>query len=77
MRHDRLTSRQTAAPVIQATVKAFGKVDGIVINHGVLTPLSRIADSNPEEWRRCYDINVMSALALVRYASRNLRLWRG
>lgn len=47
-------------------VKAFGKIDGIVINHGVLEPVSRLENFNVEEWKRAYDINVFSGLALVR-----------
>lgn len=50
---------------MDAARKALGKIDGIVINHGVLTPLARLADADVEEWRRCYDINVLSAVGLV------------
>ena len=54
-----------APKIIQAAQKAFGKIDGLVVNHGTLTPLTRLADTNIEEWRQAYDINVLSAVALV------------
>lgn len=49
-----------------ATVKAFGQIDGLVVNHSSLSPITKIADANAEDWRRAYDTNVFSALALVR-----------
>lgn len=66
-----LADFSTAPKVIEAAVKAFGKVDGIVINHAVLTPLSKLADVDIDEWRRSYDINVASPLALVRSVTQN------
>ncbi|ETS84310.1 hypothetical protein PFICI_02335 [Pestalotiopsis fici W106-1] len=72
-----LADFSTSPKVIEAAVKAFGKVDGIVINHAVLTPLSKIADVDIEEWRRSYDINVASPLALVKAALPELRKTKG
>ncbi|KAI1844994.1 hypothetical protein JX265_008421 [Neoarthrinium moseri] len=68
---------KTAPSIIQAATKAFGKIDGIVINHGVLTPLTKIADADVEDWRRAYDINVLSAVALVKEAIPELRKTKG
>lgn len=42
-----------------------GKIDGLIVNHAALEPLKRIADSSVEEWKRLYDVNVFSPLALV------------
>jgi NAD(P)-dependent dehydrogenase (short-subunit alcohol dehydrogenase family) len=58
-------------------VKAFGHLDGIIINHGALLPLERIADANIEEWKRVYDINVFSAIALAKEARPLLRKTQG
>lgn len=43
----------------------FGQIDGLVINHGQLSPVTRIADSNVEEWRNSFDIGFFSAIELV------------
>lgn len=43
---------------------AFGRVDGLVINHGILSP-RRVAEASPEEFRHVYDVNVFSYLAMV------------
>lgn len=56
---------QTIPKIAEAAVKTFGKIDGIVINHGVLEPVTRLADSSIDEWKKAYDINVFSGLALV------------
>ncbi|ORY67264.1 short-chain dehydrogenase [Pseudomassariella vexata] len=72
-----LSDLSTAPQIIKAALEAFGKINGMVINHGVLTPVTRIADSNAEEWRRAYDINVMSAVALLKEAIPELRKSKG
>lgn len=56
---------QVAQQVTDLAVKAFGRLDGLVINHGVLSPMKKIIDSDVDDWRRLYDANVFSALALV------------
>lgn len=56
---------QVAPQIIDSALKAFGRIDGIVVNHGVLAPITRISESSAEEWRHAYDINVFSAVALV------------
>lgn len=43
----------------------FGQIDGLVINHGQLSPVTRIADSNVEEWKNSFDISFFSAIELV------------
>lgn len=45
----------------------FGQIDGLVINHGLLSPVTRIADSKVEEWKRSFDINFFSAIELVSF----------
>ncbi|KAK1990499.1 short-chain dehydrogenase [Colletotrichum falcatum] len=63
--------------IAEAAVKAFGKIDGIVINHGVLEPVTRLADSSIEEWKKAYDINMFSGLALVQASLPELRKAKG
>lgn len=57
-------------------VKSFGKLDGIVINHGILIP-RRFADCSVEEWKQVYDINVFSGIALAKAALKELRQSKG
>lgn len=45
--------------------KDFGHLDGLILNHGTLEPATRIADSDPEEWRKCFDVNFLSLVGFV------------
>ncbi|KAI0397670.1 short-chain dehydrogenase [Xylariaceae sp. FL0594] len=72
-----LSDLKVAPKVVDAAVKAFGKIDGFVINHGTISPISTIAASDAEEWRRCYDINVFGPVALVKEAIPELRKTHG
>ncbi len=56
---------QVAPKLVELAVQTFGKLDGIVINHGVLSPMKRIVDSNIQDWKHIYDANIFSAVALV------------
>ncbi len=40
----------------------------MVINHGILEP-KKVADVSLEEFRRVYDVNVLSCFAVVRLAT--------
>ena len=46
----------------------FGQIDGLVINHGLLSPVTRVADSKVEEWKKSFDINFFSAIELVSFS---------
>ena len=54
-----------AQEAIDLAQKEFGKIDGLIINHGVLEPVSTVGNSEPEAWRECFDINFFSAVAFV------------
>lgn len=68
--NERLTNQilhyQIGPLAVDTTIKRFSKLDGLIVNHGTLSPVKRIADSTPEEWRTLFDINFFSALAFVR-----------
>ncbi|KAI8957810.1 NAD(P)-binding protein [Daldinia sp. FL1419] len=72
-----LADFKVAPKVIESALKAFGKIDGIVINHGVLSPVTRIFESSAEEWRKAYDINVFSVVALLKEAIPEIRKSKG
>ncbi|KAI1337109.1 short-chain dehydrogenase [Xylariaceae sp. FL0016] len=72
-----LSDFSVAPKIINAALKSFGQIDGLVINHGTLSPITKIFDSDPEEWRRAYDTNVFSAVGLVKEAITELRRSRG
>ncbi|KAL8889795.1 MAG: hypothetical protein Q9215_002983 [Flavoplaca cf. flavocitrina] len=57
--------------------KDFGQLDGLILNHGILAPATRIADSSPEEWRHCFDVNFFSLIAFVKAALPSLRISNG
>lgn len=72
-----LTDPEVASKVTALAVSAFGQLDGVVVNHGVLEPITRIANTNVEEWKKHYDVNVFSALGLLKEAIPALRKSKG
>lgn len=54
-----------AKKAVELAVGRWGRLDALIVNHGGLDPVKRVADSSPEEWRRAFDGNVFSAVGLV------------
>lgn len=48
---------------------SWNRLDGLIINHGVLEPVKRISATEAEEWRNLFDINVFSAVSMVGHAN--------
>ncbi|KAM0714431.1 hypothetical protein Q7P37_010218 [Cladosporium fusiforme] len=55
----------------------FQKLDGVIVNHGVLDPVKRVANSLADEWRSAFDVNFFSAVALAQAAVPALRQSKG
>lgn len=72
-----LTKSDNAAKSVELAKKAFGGLDGLIINHGVLSPMKRIADSDVEDWKGLFDANFFSAIALLKDAIPLLRQSKG
>ncbi|GIZ37742.1 hypothetical protein CKM354_000117800 [Cercospora kikuchii] len=62
---------------VDLTIKQFGKLDGVIVNHGVLDPVTKVADAKAEEWRDGFTINFFSAVAIAKAAIPHLRESKG
>ena len=54
-----------AQEALNVAIKEFGQLDGLVINHGMLPPVTNIGVSEMEAWKHNFDINFFSAVAMV------------
>jgi 3-oxoacyl-[acyl-carrier protein] reductase len=52
--------------VVSETEGRFGRVDALINNAGVIEPIASIADSNPADWARNIQINLIGAYNPVR-----------
>ena len=50
---------------VELAVSKFGQLDALVLNHGILGEVKRVADGDPAEWRRTFDVNFFSVFACV------------
>ncbi|KAK3114818.1 hypothetical protein LTR53_006471 [Teratosphaeriaceae sp. CCFEE 6253] len=62
---------------VRTAIQQFQHLDGLIVNHGVLDPVKRVKDSSAEEWRKAYDVNFFSAVAMVQAALPELRRSKG
>lgn len=66
-----ITSEDSIRQMVQATVKAFGKID-ILVNNAAIFVLKGI-DATPEEWRRILDVNVMGTSLVSKHVVPEIR----
>ena len=50
---------------VDLAVKSFGRLDGLVLNHGILGQVGKIAQADLQEWKDGFDINFISLVAFV------------
>ena len=50
---------------VDLAIQEFGQLDGLVINHGVLPPVTTVANSEIQLWKQNFDVNFFSAVTLV------------
>jgi NAD(P)-dependent dehydrogenase (short-subunit alcohol dehydrogenase family) len=57
--------------------EAFGGIDGVVVNAGIVAPASMLADMSAERMRHVFEVNVLGAYLCAREAARHLSRSRG
>jgi meso-butanediol dehydrogenase / (S,S)-butanediol dehydrogenase / diacetyl reductase len=62
--------------VVDLAVKAFGRLDALISNAGVLSPNGRIHNLTTEDWERAFRINVLGAVNGIRAAVPVMRAQR-
>ncbi|KAL8808620.1 MAG: hypothetical protein Q9223_003781 [Gallowayella weberi] len=72
-----MTDFSLAEKCVEIANKDFGRLDGLVLNHGVMAPVSKIVDSDLNAWRQGFDVNFFSLLAFVKAAVPSLRKSNG
>ncbi|GLI32969.1 SDR family NAD(P)-dependent oxidoreductase [Desulforhabdus amnigena] len=63
--------------VVRDTVKAFGRLDALVNNAGILEPVENIAEVDPARWRYNMEVNLMGPFYLTHAAIIHLRKTEG
>lgn len=63
--------------IVQQAVQAFGRIDALINNAGIIGPLRLVADLPPEEWRRTLEVDLLGPVWLCREAVPYLRQTHG
>lgn len=63
--------------MFDATEKAFGRLDGVVINAGIVAPSSTLAEMSVERLKHVFEVNVLGAYLCAREGARRLARERG
>ena len=72
-----VASEADVITLFDATIKAFGRLDGLVNNAGIIASHSKLADMDLARMRRVFDVNVLGAYLCAREAARRMGRSRG
>ncbi|CAE6426821.1 unnamed protein product [Rhizoctonia solani] len=63
-----VTEEQSALSAVDLAKSKFGRLDGLILNAGVLEPIGRIGSSelSIESWKTVFDVNFFSLLHLIK-----------
>ena len=53
------------------------RLDGLIVNHGILDPVKRVGNTEADEWRHLFDVNLFSAVSMVKACLPSLRESQG
>ncbi|KAF7158758.1 hypothetical protein CNMCM5623_003922 [Aspergillus felis] len=62
---------------VDLAIKSFGRLDGLVLNHGILGQVGKIDKADPEQWKLGFDVNFISFLAFIKAGLPALREAKG
>ncbi len=72
-----VASEKDVAAMFDATSKAFGYVEGLVNNAGIIAPSMPLAEMTVERMRRLFEVNILGSYLCAREAARRMSLSRG
>ena len=72
-----LDDAKSAKKLVEAAVKQFGRLDCLVVNHGIWPPDDvPVNEMSDEQWRRSIGINLDSVFGLVKHAVAQMKQQR-
>lgn len=68
-----ITDPNVSSKLVDVALDKFGRLDGVVLNHGSLGEVKRVENGDVEGWRKTFEINFFSYITLVRKRFENFR----
>ncbi|MDX1401292.1 MAG: SDR family NAD(P)-dependent oxidoreductase, partial [Kiloniellales bacterium] len=56
---------ESAKASVDKALASFGRLDILINNAGVIDPIARLSESDPEDWARCIEINLIGAYNIL------------
>lgn len=72
-----LSDSKCIKEAIDLAISKFGRLDGLVLNHGTLGAVKRIADLEEGDWEEYFKTNFFSCAVAAKYAIPELRKTKG
>ena len=67
------TDPSLPARAVRQAIEAFGRLDGLVLNHGTLGPVGPVREADARAWLEVFTVNFTSCVAFLQAALPHLR----
>lgn len=68
---------EVESSIINTAISRWGRIDALLLNHGVLDPICKVADADVADWEVAWRVNLLSFVEVVRAAIGELRKVKG
>ncbi|KAI9811706.1 MAG: hypothetical protein M1832_000703 [Thelocarpon impressellum] len=68
-----VTAPDVAARVVALALLTWGRLDGLLLNHGVLGPVGKVADGDVAAWGDALQVNFLSCVSFIQASLPHLR----
>ncbi|KAF2000072.1 NAD(P)-binding protein [Amniculicola lignicola CBS 123094] len=72
-----ISSETLGQTAVDTAIRKWGRIDALIVNHGTLEPVKKIADARVEEWRMAFEVNVFGTVGIIKAAIPHLRETNG
>ncbi|PYH93133.1 short-chain dehydrogenase [Aspergillus ellipticus CBS 707.79] len=72
-----LSDFSLAQRAVDLALKTFGRLDGMVLNHGILGQVGKVIDADTDQWKQGFDVNFISLVAFIKAGIPALRESKG
>ena len=68
-----ISNREDVERLVDATVKRFGRIDGLINSAYIPGAFTDVVDADLDEWRRTFDVNLFGTVGLCQSVIRQMR----
>ncbi|KAL2411094.1 hypothetical protein ABEF95_000519 [Exophiala dermatitidis] len=72
-----VSQHEVNCKAVDVAVSTWGRLDAVALNAGIMAPVKRIAEVDPADWTKIFNINVVAHVSMLKASIPHLRKTNG